>query len=51
VSIELALVAVQARAAGLASVSDNDDPTYVLLVGSIERSIEQVMLLKATRAG
>lgn len=48
VSIELGLIAAQARAAGLASL-DDCDPMTRLLVADIESALERTLLLKALR--
>ncbi len=49
VSIELGLITVQARAAGLASIDDNVDPAYRSLVEKIDAALLDVDLLKLAR--
>lgn len=49
VSIELGLISIQARAAGLAGIEDNTDPAYRLLVHQIEEAITTSLSLRSLR--
>ncbi len=49
VSIELSLITVQARAAGLASIEDNSNPAYRTLVENIDAALLDVERLREAK--